>query len=379
MKKLIFAVGIIAMSLTAMACNHQKTEKSENVKSIARDIEKVEKFVDEASKEEVLEKMNKRSYALGTNMGMTTNFQFGDLELNTNDLKDAIIDFYLNGNTEDETFSDNNMKFQQFIYTRFYPYMQAKYTRDTMLEGGMTENLPELPVLFDEEYSKEFITKTLGSQMGASLIDVDGLEMGWLFKGFNDVLAIDTKELMEMEDYDEANAKMESYLLLTTKDMQTELMTLQQEMQQKAMEERQKKLDQAKAESEEWLAEIEKMEGVQKTESGLLYRIDRVGNDVYATADEDTVEVNYEGKTRNGNIFDSSYERGESIEFPLNRVIKGWTEGMKLISEGGQITLWIHPDMAYGERGAGQDIGPNEALEFKVELIRVLPAQVITE
>jgi FKBP-type peptidyl-prolyl cis-trans isomerase FkpA len=52
---------------------------------------------------------------------------------------------------------------------------------------------------------------------------------------------------------------------------------------------------------------------------------------------------------------------------------------MKLISEGGEITLWIHPDMAYGERGAGQDIGPNEALEFKVELIRVLPAQVIAE
>jgi FKBP-type peptidyl-prolyl cis-trans isomerase FkpA len=140
------------------------------------------------------------------------------------------------------------------------------------------------------------------------------------------------------------------------------------------MAERQKKLEEASAASAEWLAEIEKMEGVQKTESGLLYRIDREGSAVHATADDDTVEVNYEGKTRDGNIFDSSYERGESISFALNRVIKGWTEGMKLIGEGGQITLWIPAELAYGERGAGADIGPNEALEFKVELIKVTPA-----
>ena len=127
--------------------------------------------------------------------------------------------------------------------------------------------------------------------------------------------------------------------------------------------------------SAKWLAEVEQMEGVEKTESGLLYRIDREGDGVQATADEDVVKVNYEGKTREGKVFDSSYERGEPISFPLNRVIKGWTEGMKLVKSGGQITLWIPAEMAYGERGAGQDIGPNEALEFKVELLEVNPEE----
>ena len=80
------------------------------------------------------------------------------------------------------------------------------------------------------------------------------------------------------------------------------------------------------------------------------------------------MKVDYEGKLRTGKVFDSSYARGEAIEFPLNGVIPGWTEGVQLIGKGGQITLWIPAELAYGQRGAGSDIGPNEALEFKVEL-----------
>ena len=85
------------------------------------------------------------------------------------------------------------------------------------------------------------------------------------------------------------------------------------------------------------------------------------------------VVVNYEGKNRKGKVFDSSYERNEPAEFPLNRVIKGWTEGMKLVGKGGKITLWIPAELAYGERGAGRDIGANEALEFSVEVVDVKP------
>ena len=145
-------------------------------------------------------------------------------------------------------------------------------------------------------------------------------------------------------------------------------------------------------ESEEWLAKVEKQKGVKKTESGLLYKIENAGDEnVKAINDGDVVKVLYTGRTKDGKVFDSNRwadmptERQEMIkayqpdqaevdnpiEFPLNRVIKGWTEGMKLVGKGGKITLWIPSDLAYGERGAGQDIGPNEALFFEVELLEV--------
>lgn len=147
-----------------------------------------------------------------------------------------------------------------------------------------------------------------------------------------------------------------------------------------------------KKESEEWLAGIAKEKGVNKTESGILYKVEVAGDDnIKAVNDEDIVKVLYTGRTKDGKVFDSNRwsdmptERQEMIkayqpdqaevdnpiEFPLNRVIKGWTEGMKLIGKGGKITLWIPSELAYGERGAGQDIGPNEALRFDVELLDV--------
>ena len=141
-----------------------------------------------------------------------------------------------------------------------------------------------------------------------------------------------------------------------------------------------------KEESDKWLAKIAKQKGVQKTASGLLYRIEAPGDmNIKANKDEDVVKVLYTGRTREGKVFDSnrwadmSEERRKMlpeskdspIEFPLNRVIKGWTEGMKFIGKGGRITLWIPAELAYGERGAGESIGPNEALCFDVELISV--------
>ena len=131
-------------------------------------------------------------------------------------------------------------------------------------------------------------------------------------------------------------------------------------------------------ESEAWLAEIAQQEGIQKTESGILYRIDRKGDDkVKATKDTDRVMVNYEGKLKSGEVFDSSYERKTPITFGLNQVIKGWTEGMKLVGKGGKITLWIPSELAYGEKGAGRgsEIGPNMALQFTVELLEVNPKE----
>ena len=126
------------------------------------------------------------------------------------------------------------------------------------------------------------------------------------------------------------------------------------------------------AASARMLAANGKKSGVVTTESGLQYKIVREGNDV-RPGPMDTVEVNYEGTNLKGKVFDSSYDRGQSITFPLNGVIKGWTEGLQLVGEGGEIMLWIPAELAYGDRNVGANIGPNEALTFKVELISVSP------
>lgn len=107
-----------------------------------------------------------------------------------------------------------------------------------------------------------------------------------------------------------------------------------------------------------------------ETKSGLKYRVLRKGSDTKPTATS-AVEVNYHGWLDNGNVFDSSYKRGESISFGLNQVIKGWTEGMQLVGEGGMIELEIPSALGYGTRGAPPVIPANATLHFLVELIDV--------
>lgn len=120
-----------------------------------------------------------------------------------------------------------------------------------------------------------------------------------------------------------------------------------------------------------FLSENSKKPGVVTTATGLQYLIltEGTGNSPKAT---DTVVVNYRGTLLNGVEFDSSYLAGrEPAEFPLNRVIKGWTEGMQTMKEGGKTRFFIPSHLAYGTRGAGIDIGPNETLIFEVELLKV--------
>ncbi|GJL94962.1 MAG: peptidyl-prolyl cis-trans isomerase [Hyphococcus sp.] len=127
------------------------------------------------------------------------------------------------------------------------------------------------------------------------------------------------------------------------------------------------------AKANEFLAENAKKEGVKQTTSGLQYEVITEGKaDGASPAATDKVKVHYQGTLLNGTEFDSSYRRGEPIEFPLNRVIPGWTEGVQLMSEGDKYRFFIPPALGYGEGGTpGGPIGPNEALVFEVELIEV--------
>ena len=126
----------------------------------------------------------------------------------------------------------------------------------------------------------------------------------------------------------------------------------------------------AKEEGEKFLAENAKREGVKVTPSGLQYEVleATLGQKPKAT---DTVKVHYEGTLIDGTVFDSSYRRGEPIAFPLNGVIKGWTEGLQLMSVGSKYKLFIPYQLAYGETGAGGSIPPYAALIFTVELLAI--------
>ncbi|KAA8730934.1 FKBP-type peptidyl-prolyl cis-trans isomerase [Acinetobacter qingfengensis] len=118
-----------------------------------------------------------------------------------------------------------------------------------------------------------------------------------------------------------------------------------------------------------FLAENAKKAGVKTTASGLQYIVDKEGMGK-SPKSTDVVKVNYEGKLVNGQVFDSSFDRGQPIEFRLDQVIPGWTEGLQLMKEGGEYTFFIPSNLAYGPEGKGP-IPPNSTLIFKVQLIAV--------
>lgn len=221
---------------------------------------------------------------------------------------------------------------------------------------GMTE-------VFADAKEKKIASTLLGANIGFSLSESGlPLETNWIIAAINDTRNNEGK----IEESDAMNFMQNYYTVVIP--------------------------EQNKKESEEWLAAMANKKGAKVTESGIVYIIENAGCDsIKPVNDEDKVKVLYTGRTATGKVFDSNrwndmpkqrqemfkaYRPDDAgkdspIEFGLNQVIKGWTEGMKLIGKGGKITLWIPSELAYGERGTGQDIGPNAALRFDVELLEV--------
>lgn len=133
-----------------------------------------------------------------------------------------------------------------------------------------------------------------------------------------------------------------------------------------------KEAQKLKEEGEKFLAENKTKEGVITTESGLQYKVEKEGTGAKPTAN-DKVKVHYTGTLLDGTKFDSSVDRGEPAEFGVGQVIKGWTEGLQIMPVGSKYIFWIPSELAYGERGAGQDIKPNSVLKFEVELLDIVP------
>ena len=190
------------------------------------------------------------------------------------------------------------------------------------------------------------ISYAIGLSMGQNLMGsgVTSLEYADLAAGIKDVLEKNQPQI----SYQEAQQVLGKFF---------------SELEQKIAGE-------AKAAGEAFLAENAKREGVKVTESGLQYEVleATIGQKPKAT---DKVRVHYEGTLIDGTIFDSSYKRGESITFGLNQVIKGWTEGLQLMSIGSKYKLYLPYQLAYGERGAGANIPPYAALIFTVELLGI--------
>jgi len=157
---------------------------------------------------------------------------------------------------------------------------------------------------------------------------------------------------------------------MTEEEARATLMQLQAELQSKQEEKMKLATENNKKEGDAFLAANKTKPGVVTLPSGLQYKIVKAGTGPKPAA-TDTVVCNYRGTLIDGKEFDSSYKRGEPATFPVSGVIKGWTEALQLMPVGSKWELYIPPDLAYGARGAGADIGPNATLLFEVELLSI--------
>lgn len=227
----------------------------------------------------------------------------------------------------------------------------------TLLAGcgqpGAAPSKMEAPAATGElETNEDKAAYAIGFQFGAGIRENSlPLETAQVVRGVRDAL----------EGKDPAVSEQEARQALGV---------LQKAAQAAAQQEQAATAGAALEKAEAYLVKNATRSGVQVTASGLQYEVLTEGDGARPKA-TDKVKVHYEGTLTNGTVFDSSYKRGQPTSFPLNRVIPGWTEGVQLMTVGSKYRFHLHPSLAYGERGAGPKIGPNEALVFQVELLAI--------
>ena len=318
-----------------------------------------------------LSKFDSLSYALGANIGYGINYEMKDIPFDFKAVDEGIREGALGKASQPH--EDALKMLQEYFMSkrgmRAQAIAQKRAEADSIRLAGGDSTKVEYPAadpeMFESEEERTDLSYAFGSDIGYNIAQSGmPIQLVWIVEAMQNVRDNNAKM-----DEDAVNQYLQYYFMV-------------------------KRPAENAAASKAWLEKIEKKSGVKKTESGLLYKVNNMGDTTVMAKDpRDVVKVHYTGRTREGKVFDTSkfanrtkeqqemikqqrpddYDKDEPVEFPLNRVIPGWTEGLQLVGKGGTITLWIPSDLAYGPRGAGRDIGPNEALEFEVELIDVTP------
>ncbi len=199
---------------------------------------------------------------------------------------------------------------------------------------------------------KQKASYTIGIQLGSQLIvSKDDLDLDLLMLGVKDAFAGTEPRITQ--------AEMQQAIKAYTENKQKHEQKLMAEYAVTNL-----------ATGQAFLAENKTKPGVKTLASGLQYKVIKAGTGATPKL-TDTVVTHYEGTLLSGQVFDSSYERGEPVSFPINGVIKGWTQALQMMKVGAKWQLFIPADLAYGERGGGGKIGPNQTLIFDVELLDI--------
>lgn len=308
--------------------------------------------------------MDSLSYALGVNVGSSMKHDFGEINLDVEALRKGLDGVFM---------QNTKLKHEEAVATLSEFFSQTLSQRMAAFQEVLKSDSTAVFNAFVNEDERTKISYAVGLDVGSNLLKskmpvVPAWFSQGVYDGWQGSAQLSQEKVMSI---------LQHYFMVV---VPTEA---------------------AKC-SADWLATKATEKGVKTTDSGLLYQVIKSGSKGKAAKnDDDVVKVHYVGRLQDGTVFDASrfeyrskeqqdmirqqmphffdksgkyIKEDEPIEFPLGQVIKGWAEGVKLVGPGGKIKLYIPAELAYGERGAGNVIGPNEALEFEVEVLAVKKA-----